>query len=161
MKLTALAVPLAALVLAGCGKPAATAGKLVSIAYTLKVNGQVVDSATAEKPFSFTIGDGSVIPGMEEAVLNKRAGDKINVVLSPDKAYGVPDPQLLQEVPLAALGGQAVKPGDELTARTPDGRAMNARVVEVGKKTVKMDFNHPLAGQALDFSITLLDVKNK
>lgn len=139
--------------------PAATADAVVSIAYTLKVDGQVAETAVPDRPFVFTMGDGSVIEGMQEALQNRRKGDVIKTIIPPEKGYGLPKPELIKEVPLNLLGGVKANIGDTIIARTADGRAMPVKIAGLSPTGVLVDFNHPLAGKTLEFEITVVDVK--
>ncbi|MDD4003842.1 MAG: peptidylprolyl isomerase [Elusimicrobiaceae bacterium] len=160
MKLGLIAAAAALIAICGCGDPAATDGKIVSISYALKVNGRQVDTASGDRPFVFTMGDKSTIPGMEEALKNKHKGDKIHILIPPEKAYGAHNGAYVKEVPLSALKGLQVKAGDNIAARTADGKALPAKIIALGKTAATVDFNHPLAGQTLEFDLTVLDVRN-
>lgn len=139
--------------------PVASAGAVVSIAYTLKVDGKVAETAAPDRPFVFTMGDGSVIEGMQDALANRRKGEVINTIIPPEKAYGQPKPELVKEVPLNSLGSVKANIGDTIIARTPDGRAMPVKIGGLSPTGVIVDFNHQLAGKTLEFEITVVDVK--
>lgn len=129
-------------------------GDHVSVHYTGRLeDGTEFDTSRGGEPFTFEIGSGLVIPGFEEAVKSLGVGEKKTVTLSPDEAYGQRDPGLVIDVPAdrapAGLGvGDRVALGDG----TP------ATVVATDSETVRVDANHPLAGQTLVFDLELVAV---
>jgi FKBP-type peptidyl-prolyl cis-trans isomerase SlyD len=90
----------------------------------------------------------------------REPGDKFDVKVGAAEGYGERDEEAVFEVPLDRLP-ENVKPqvGMELATRTPDGDLLRLRVVAVGEKTFKADANHPLAGQNLNFSISIVGVR--
>ena len=75
----------------------------VAISYTLTVDGQVADQATAEAPLKFVYGIGMLLPKFEEYLLGLEPGDKYSFTLSPEEGYGVSNPQMVIDVPKAAF----------------------------------------------------------
>src|SRR4051812_21484363 len=136
----------------GCRKPAQVEkGKLVTMNYTLTVDNKVVDSSFGKKPMSFVAGSGQIIPGLDEQLIGMKIGEKKRVVVSPEKGYGLLNPNALQKVPLTAFRDtKNLKPGMAITGNN-NGRPVQAKVVSVDKKTVTLDTNHPLAGKTLTF----------
>lgn len=133
--------------------------KVVSIHYTLTDNsGNVLDSSAGRDPLVYLQGVGQLIPGMEEGLEGKGAGEKMQLKISPEKGYGLHDANLVQEVPLSAFGGQDVKPGMQFEAGNEMQRFI-VTVKEIGTETVTVDGNHPLAGVELNFDVELLDVR--
>ena len=110
-------------------------------------------------PWNFTIGDGSLIPGFEDALLGHNAGDRFTVTIPADEAYGEHLEELLMEVPVSEVP-EDIKPevGMMLQIATDDGD-MEVQIVEVNDKVVVLDANHPLAGEDLTFDIEVIDVK--
>lgn len=133
--------------------------KVVSIHYTLTDNsGNVLDSSAGRDPLVYLQGVGQLIPGMEEGLEGKGAGEKMQLKISPEKGYGLHDANLVQQVPLSAFGGQDVKPGMQFEAGNEMQRFI-VTVKEVGAETVTVDGNHPLAGVELNFDVELLEVR--
>ena len=125
-------------------------GNTVRVHYTGTFSdGEVFDSSREREPLEFTIGDGSLIPGFEDALLGHNAGDRFTVTIPADEAYGEHLEELLMEVP---------EVGMMLQIATDDGD-MEVQIVEVNDKVVVLDANHPLAGEDLTFDIEVIDVK--
>ena len=130
--------------------------KVAAIHYTLRDNeGNVLDSSEGREPLYYIQGIGNLIPGMEEGLEGKIKGDKLDLKVMPEKGYGKKDPQLVQQVPVAAFGGQEVKPGMRFNTNRGD----VVTVTEVGNETVTVDGNHPLAGVELNFAVEVMDVR--
>jgi FKBP-type peptidyl-prolyl cis-trans isomerase 2 len=139
-------------------------GKKVTVHYkgTLE-DGSVFDSSEGKDPISFEIGGKQVVPGFENAVEGMKVGEKKSVTLEPKDAYGDPNPQLKQEVPMDALKQSGITPeeGMVLGIQHPQmpGQQLPAKIVEVKEETVLMDLNHPLAGKKLTFDVELVSVE--
>jgi peptidylprolyl isomerase len=135
-------------------------GNTVRVHYTGTFSdGEVFDSSREREPLEFTIGDGSLIPGFEDALLGHNAGDRFTVTIPADEAYGEHLEELLMEVPVSEVP-EDIKPevGMMLQIATDDGD-MEVQIVEVNDKVVVLDANHPLAGEDLTFDIEVIDVK--
>ena len=137
------------------------ADKVVTIHYTLKnAEGQVLDSSEGGDPLAYIHGNGNIIPGLEEALEGKVAGDKLQVEVQPEKAYGVHDPELIQNVPKRAFQGVGqVQAGMRFTAQTEHG-PRQVVVTRVVGDMVTVDGNHPLAGQTLNFAVEIAEVRD-
>jgi FKBP-type peptidyl-prolyl cis-trans isomerase SlyD len=135
--------------------------RVVSIHYTLKNDeGETLDSSQGREPLAYLHGAGNLVPGLETALSGKAAGDQLQVTVEPEEAYGPANPDLVQAVPLAAFEGvEEVRPGMQFEAKGPDGRAQRVVVEEVGEQEVVINGNHPLAGQALHFDVTVEEVR--
>jgi FKBP-type peptidyl-prolyl cis-trans isomerase SlyD len=92
---------------------------------------------------------------MEEGLEGKKKGDKFQIKVSPEKGYGVKDPNLMQQVPVTAFGGQEVKAGMKFS--TNQGHVVT--VTEVSAETVTVDANHELAGVELNFDVEVMEVR--
>lgn len=135
-------------------------GSAVSIEYTLKLDdGTTVDSNVDKDPLTFTQGTGTILPALEEALLGAKVGDTKEVQLTAEQGYGAVNPDAFQEVPLEKLPEDARTAGTMLMAGAPDGKEHPVRVHEVKEETIILDFNHPLAGQALNFDIKILAIE--
>ncbi|MBN1385894.1 peptidylprolyl isomerase [Candidatus Woesearchaeota archaeon] len=122
-------------------------------------DGKVFDTSEGRQPIEFKIGEHKVIRGFEDAVIGMKVGDKKDIRLSPEQAYGQRVDELMQEVPKAAFGDKLdPEKGMTLALKAPTGQVIPATVVDVKDDKVKLDLNHPLAGRALNFSITLVSI---
>jgi FKBP-type peptidyl-prolyl cis-trans isomerase SlyD len=135
--------------------------KVVLIHYTLTdEEGEVLDSSEGNDPLAFIQGAGNIISGLERALEGKVAGDRLNVRVEPEDAYGVRDDELIQSVPVTAFEGAAsIEPGMQFHAETQDGLQM-VTVLAVEGDEVVLDGNHPLAGIPLHFDVEIIDVRD-
>ncbi|MFD1143149.1 peptidylprolyl isomerase [Larkinella insperata] len=130
--------------------------KVAGIHYTLRDNdGNVLDSSEGRDPLYYLHGEGNLIPGMENGLDGKAPGDKFQIKVAPEEGYGVRDPQMIQDVPKSAFGGQPVQVGMQF--QTNQGQVVT--VTEVGADQVTIDANHPLAGQELNFDVEVVEVR--
>ena len=137
--------------------------KVVSLLYTLKdSSGEVIDRAEKEAPFLYVHGSGGIIPGLEEALAGKNPQDSFDVEVEAKDAYGEYNDDLVFEVPREQLHIEGeIEEGLEFFAETEDGPVLATVVaIDTEKNTVTVDVNHPLAGEKLFFSVTVLDVRD-
>lgn len=134
--------------------------KVVVIDYTLTDNdGSVIDSSEGAGPLAYLHGAGNIIPGLEEALVDKEAGDEVKASIEPAKAYGDRHEQLKQEVPSELFSGvDKVEVGMQFQSETEQGPVM-VTVVEINDETITVDGNHPLAGVHLNFDVTIREVR--
>lgn len=137
-----------------------TAQKVVSMHYTLKNDaGTILDSSDGQVPLVYMQGSGQIIPGLERELESLQPGDRKDVVVSPQEAYGLRDENYLDNVPLSHFpDASLVKVGAQFHAGTSQGERI-CTVVGIDETGVTLDFNHPLAGQTLYFSIEIMDVR--
>jgi|SRR5690554_1239233 len=135
-------------------------GDTVKVNYTGKLeNGQVFDSTENRDSLEFTIGEGHVIPGFEKAVIGMTLGETKQANVTADEGYGPYHKELVLEI-----GRDQIPPelepevGQHLQIRQDENDNLLVRVVEVTENSVKLDANHPLAGQNLAFDIELVAV---
>jgi len=135
-------------------------GDTVKVHYTGKLaDGTVFDSSLNEEPLEFTIGQGQVIPGFEEAVTGMNPGQSKITKITSDKAYGSYREDMVLVVERDRLPAEPQpEVGQQMEMRNPDGTGLVLTVKEVGESNVTLDANHPLAGQDLRFDIQLLEI---
>lgn len=133
---------------------------VVTLHYTLKDNeGNIIDQSD-DGSFLYLHGAMNIIPGLENALAGKSAGDEFSVSVSPEEGYGAKDPERIQEVPKEMFeNADEIKPGVQFHAQGPDGNAVVVTVIEVKEEAVVIDGNHALAGVDLNFSVTVVDVR--
>ena len=129
-------------------------GDRVTVHYTGALDdGSEFDSSQGRDPLEFEVGATQVIPGFEQAVEALSVGESTTFRLEPGEAYGEARDDLVFDVPQAnAPDGLTVGDSVQLATGQP------ATVLAVSAQTVKIDANHPLAGQALTFSVELMSV---
>ena len=138
----------------------ARTGDTVSVHYTGKLqDGTVFDSSRDREPIEFTIGENQVIGGFDAAVTGMEPGQQQTVTITSDDAYGERKEELIFAVPKEQFP-EDIKPeeGQQLQMTQGDQVAV-VTVAEVGAEEVKLDANHPLAGQDLTFDIELVEIK--
>ena len=135
-------------------------GNTVTVHYTGTLNdGTEFDSSRGRESFSFQIGAGQVIPGFNDEVVGMTIGETKNFKIPAENAYGEVNEAAIQVVEKDRFAeGVTVAIGETVSGQTGDGQQVAARIVGVEEGTVTLDFNHPLAGQDLNFEIELLAV---
>ena len=134
-------------------------GKIVSIEYTLSLeSGEILESSTVQEPLTYTHGSGELMPGLEEILTGMQEGEKHNGILPPEKGYGPHNPEALIEIPRDHLPPEAWNEGAMLQAAGPKGEQIDGVVSELKKNSAVVDFNHPLAGKNLGFTVKILSV---
>lgn len=134
--------------------------RVVSFHYTLRdEQGKVLDASATRGPMNYLHGKNNIIPGLEQALAGKSAGDKVEVTVPPERGYGLRSDALVQIVPRAKFTeGAELAPGMQVRMSGPQG-ARIATVVRVERDFITVDANHPLAGRTLHFSVEIADVR--
>ncbi|KZN52508.1 FKBP-type peptidyl-prolyl cis-trans isomerase [Pseudoalteromonas luteoviolacea] len=117
-----------------------------------------IDNTFDEEPLEFIIGTGFLIEGLENALIDKQAGDKISVTVKPEEGYGERNDNLTQAVPKSMFEGIDVEVGMQFRATTDEGEQA-VIVIGVEDDEVIVDGNHPLSGLTLHFDVEILDVR--
>ncbi len=140
--------------------PEAKEGDTVRIHYTGKFDdGTVFDTSGENEPLEFVIGDGQVIPGVEEAVIGMNPEENKTTTIPPEKAYGQYHEDMVIEVEKNKFPEHIQpEPGLELELKQEDGNSMFVIVTNVSDEEVTLDANHPLAGKDLTFEIQLMEI---
>ena len=133
---------------------------VVSLDYTLTVDGKLVDASEENEPIEFIQGRQNIIPGLEKELYGMSIGDSKEVTVAPDDGYGTVDPQAIMDVPRHEFPADIdLQPGLELALQQPDGEVLHAIVAASGPEVVRLDFNHPLAGKELLFRVTVVALR--
>ena len=135
-------------------------GLFVSVEYTGTLdNGEEFDSSKGRLPLEVQIGAGNVIPGFESALMGMAVNETKTFTLPPEEAYGDHDKSRVYDFPKSDIPqGMEPEVGQILALTTKDGQQIPARVDRIEDETVVFDLNHPLAGQALTFSIEVVGI---
>ena len=138
----------------------AKAGDAVKVHYTGKLDdGTVFDSSEGRDPLEFTLGEGKIIPGFENAVEGMESGQSETIKIEAKDAYGPYREEMLFQVKQSEVPENLdPKVGEELQVKQADGSTVVVTVKEVNEKEVTLDANHPLAGKALTFEIELVEI---
>lgn len=135
-------------------------GDTVKVHYTGKLaDGTVFDSSKERDPLEFTIGEGRIISGFEQAVVGMSPGDSKTADVSPEEAYGPHRKEMVLVVERKELP-EDLEPevGQQLQLRQDDGRAVIVTITQASEANVTLDANHPLAGKDLTFDIELVEI---
>ena len=143
--------------------------KMVVLTYDLQIDdsqGELIEQATLEKPLQFLFGAGVMLPKFEEYLLGYKQGDEFEIKLSKNEAYGELNNDAIIELPKhvffadGKFDNELVKVGNAVPMMSNDGQRLSGLVLEVNDETVKMDFNHPLAGEDLYFKGSVVEVRD-
>lgn len=134
---------------------------VVSFHYTLtNGDGEKLDSSDGRDPLSYLHGAGNIVPGLENALNGKTAGDALKVVVEPAEGYGDFRPELVQKVPRTAFEGvDKIEAGMQFQAQGQDGQVQMITVQDVTEDEITVNANHPLAGQVLHFDVKVEAVR--
>ncbi len=139
---------------------AVAVGDNVTVYYTGSfTNGTVFQSDFNSTPFSFIAGANQVIPGFDSAIIGMKVNQSKTVTIPMNEAYGPVDPALFISVPISAFGNQTVKAGMVFSEVTQSGQQMRGMVTAVNATNATLDFNQPLAGHALVFTIKVIGIR--
>ena len=138
----------------------AKVGNTVKVNYTGKLdNGMVFDSSRERDSLEFTIGNGQLIRGFEEAVVGMTVGDMKTIKILAAEAYGVHRSELVFNIDKSQFPNHIdPKEGLQLNLNNPDDKESIAMITSVGEDSVTLDANHPLAGKDLTFDIELIEI---
>ncbi|MGC9472095.1 MAG: FKBP-type peptidyl-prolyl cis-trans isomerase [Bacteroidales bacterium] len=146
-----------------------TKNKVVSLSYELRLqdeNGQVVENVSSKEPLTFIYGIGQLLPTFESEISNLKVDDTFQFTLRADEAYGPFREEAVVDLPMKTfeIDGKVDESmlvvGNQIPMMDQEGNRLNGTVAEVKSGSVKMDFNHPLAGQDLYFKGEVVDVRD-
>ncbi len=147
----------------GDNGPDIETGATVTLHFSLLfASGEEIDTTRNGQPATFTVGDGSLLPGFEEALMGQQAGYAAQINLPAAQAFGEHNPANVQLLPrdrfIAMVGDMPLEEGLVVSFQAPDGELPGV-VVGVYTDTVKVDFNHPLSGKEITFDVSVLEVQ--
>ncbi len=139
---------------------AKTSAQVVLFHYSVSAEGSDVESSRGGEPIAALLSAGNIIPGLDQALQGRSAGDSFSVDIDCSRAYGAHDPELIKRVSRKRLkeAGQ-LRLGGLLSVDTGQGRRV-ATVRKLGMSVVDLDFNHPMAGKDLQFDIEVVEVRD-
>ncbi len=134
---------------------------VVAIEYEVKEAGttEVVDTNKGAEPLEFITGKGHIIPGLENALAGMTEGESGDIMVSATDAYGEINEEAKQVLPVDQFEGVDLKEGMTLYGQGENGETVQVTVTSFDDKEVNVDFNHPLAGKDLMFSVTVLGAR--
>jgi FKBP-type peptidyl-prolyl cis-trans isomerase SlyD len=142
-------------------KPAIADGHVVTIHYRLTLDdGSVADESFGGDPLVYLQGAQNIVPGLERQLVGKKVGDKLDVQVPANEGYGEYDPAAEQTVPKTQFPANVeLQPGMAFQTRGRNGQAVTVYVRTIKGDQVTISANHPMAGQRLNFTIEVLDVR--
>ncbi len=134
---------------------------VVSVAYTLTVDGDNVESASADDPLEYLHGFEEIIPGLEKKLTGKKVGDKFSVTLAPEDAYGEYDEDDVEELEIDDFpDDEVLVPGMELLLEDEDGYIMEGTIKSVEGDVITVDMNPIYAGKSVTYDIEILGLRH-
>lgn len=123
-------------------------------------DGTVAESTFDDEPIKVIMGEEDIlINGLQLALYGLRAGDREIISVGPENAFGMPEDEAIQDMPVADFpDGMKLETGQIISFSTPDGEEIPGAIMEIGEEMVKVDFNHPLAGHELKFEAEILEI---
>ena len=145
-----------------------TKNTVVSLTYVLKrdnANGEIIEETRAGDPLVFLYGNGQMLPKFEEHLNTLKAGDAFEFTLASDDAYGELDQDAIIDLDKSIFmidgktDDELLSIGNVIPMRDDQGHMLQGTVVSVGDDLVRMDFNHPMAGNVLHFKGNVIEVR--
>jgi FKBP-type peptidyl-prolyl cis-trans isomerase SlyD len=135
-------------------------GKVVSLAYVLTVDGTEVARTDAHEPMDYLHGAQNILPGLEQELEGKRVGDKFTITLTPDQAYGEYDDENIEVIDRRDIpNADELEIGMVVEVEDDDGYYV-AHVMSINDDSVVLDFNPPLAGKTLTYSVEVVGIRD-
>ncbi|HLF18675.1 MAG TPA: peptidylprolyl isomerase [Candidatus Omnitrophota bacterium] len=135
-------------------------GKTIQFDYTLTINNEVVESTEGKSPIEYIHGEGKIIPGLEKALEGMKVGEEKKVTVAPEEAYGPVIEEAVKDIPKTNFPADfAYEVGMVIELQDPEGNAYPGIVQEIKEEAVVVNFNHPLAGQTLNFDVKIASIK--
>lgn len=143
--------------------------KMVSVTYKLRLDGkegEIFETAEKTNPLVFLCGAGMMLPAFENGLMNKKVGDTFEIEIPAIDGYGEENEDAIVDLPkhIFQVDGkfdeELITPGNSVPMMSSNGQRMEGIVIAVEEEIVKMDFNHPLAGEDLYFTGEVIDVRD-
>ncbi len=139
-------------------------GDKVVVNYTGTLDdGTVFDTSYHEEhahPIEFEVGSGNIIKGFDEGVIGMEVGEEKDIKIKPEDAYGFKNQELIQNIPKQNFNDMKnPEVGMVIELTTPEGQVFPGTITSINENDITVDFNHPLAGNILNFKIKLEEIK--
>jgi len=136
-------------------------GHVVSMEYTLEVDGDVADTSEGREPLEFVHGAGNIIPGLEREMTGMAVGESKDVIVPAVDAYGEQDDSAFMDVPRGQFPKEIpIEIGTEIQVQNQNGQPMYSRIDKIEGDNVRLNFNHPLAGKELHFAVKVVGLRD-
>ena len=136
--------------------------RVISIEYTLNDanTNEQLDTNVGGSPLEFISGQGQIIPGLESKLVELSAGDKTDVKVEPADAYGEYNEEAVQVLPKEQFTGVDLVEGMTLYGTGEEGETVQVLVKAINGDDITIDYNHPMAGKTLMFTVSILEVRD-
>lgn len=135
-------------------------GQVVSMEYTLRVDGEVLDTSEGREPLQYLHGAGNIISGLERGMTGMAVGESKDVIVAAKDGYGETNPQAFMDVTRRDFpADMPLKVGLEMELSDQNGQPLYARVESVEGDVVRLNMNHPLAGKELHFNVKVVALR--
>ena len=136
--------------------------KVVGIEYemTNPETKEVLDSNKGMEPLEFIVGKGHIVPGLESKLNGMKQGETADIIVSPEEGYGVYNEEMIQTIPAEQFAGIELKEGMALYGQGEGGETVQVTVKSFNDTDVTIDYNHPMAGQTMLFSVMVTEVRD-
>ncbi len=137
-------------------------GSKVTLHFSIRAtDGTLMESSFGEAPETFVMGDGTLLPGFELALVSLKAGDRQTITLTPEQAYGSRDPDAVTVFPRSQFPEDLpLEPGITIGFTNAEGQMVPGTVLKLQQDAVEVDFNHPMAGQEVVLEVEILAVED-
>lgn len=130
----------------------------VNMNFELKINDEVLESNIDAEPIVFKYGSGELIPGLESRIKDMNEGETKEITVPSSEAYGEYNDELAEVLPISDFEDIDLEIGMVLEADGEDGEIFKATVTEVTEENVTLDYNHPLSGCDLEFTVFIKSI---
>ena len=135
-------------------------GIVVAVAYTLTVEGNILDVVNPDQPLEYLHGAENIVPGLEKALTGKKVGDKLTVTLQPAEGFGEHDDDLVEAISREDFPDvDDLEVGMEVELETEDEEEIEAIIREITPDAVILDFNPPLSGEVLTYDVEVVGLR--
>jgi len=135
-------------------------GKKVKLDYTLKIDGEVIETSQKDKPLEYIHGSGALIPGLESQLQGLRIGNEKKIIIDPKNGYGEFIPDAFKEFKLKDLPADfTAKQGLVVSFKDDEENIISGIIWEIKDNAVVVNFNHPLAGKTLEFNVKIVGIE--
>jgi len=133
----------------------------VTMHFTLALeDGTIADASVDGEPLIFNMGDGTMIEGLEMVLYGLKAGDKQSLSIEPRDTFGFPEDENIHTLARTEFSDDLkIEEGMIIGFSTPSGDEIPGAIMEIKDDEVKVDFNHPLAGHEVVFTVEIVDIK--
>ena len=136
-------------------------GNKICILFEAKLEtGETVLKTEEEKPLEITVGKGTIPVSIEKALIDMNVGESKTIRLEPIEAFGPKTDNLIIDLPKDGFNeDENLTVGAKVTIKSPDGKNFIGSVIEIKDENITVDFNHPLAGMSLEFTVTVVSIE--